>query len=388
MTRSRPAMSEGPRIRPLRSSPTSVAEHSGVDEARSTSLIAAGRSGTIVDGVRRDPSAVHHRRGNTIITVDDWRIDDFAAALTSLSDNTVAAYTSDLRSFSIWCARSEIHDPALVKRTTIRRYLAHLTTRQFARRTIARKTAAIRRYYRWLVAIGTGRGRSDQRRVGPRRPRPTPAGARPARAVGSARWRRRPMASPTGGAGATTPCSSCCTAPVCGSASSVGCRSRRCRSTAAAATVWGKGAKERRVPVSEPAVRAVRRWLAVRGEVLPPEAGDVLFGNERGRRADAARRPPDHRPPVAERQRIRTRCVTPSPPTCSTVAPTCERCRSCSVTPMSRRRSDTLTSAGSDCRLLTARPTPEHEHRSRRPRPPDAVDALAEPPQHRRRVTT
>jgi len=47
--------------------------------------------------------------------------------------------------------------------------------------------------------------------------------------------------------------------------------------------VWGKGAKERRVPISEPAARAVRSWLAVRGEVLPTEAGDVLFGNERGR---------------------------------------------------------------------------------------------------------
>ena len=86
--------------------------------------------------------------------MDPWRIDDFADALTSLSDNTVAAYTSDLRSFAAWCARSDLVDPAQVKRTTVRRYLAHLTTRQFARRTIARKAAAIRRYYRWLVASG------------------------------------------------------------------------------------------------------------------------------------------------------------------------------------------------------------------------------------------
>jgi len=48
------------------------------------------------------------------------------------------------------------------------------------------------------------------------------------------------------------------------------------------ATVWGKGAKERRVPLSEPAVRALRRWLAVRADVVPAECGDVLFGNERG----------------------------------------------------------------------------------------------------------
>lgn len=220
--------------------------------------------------------------GNTIITVDDWRIDDFAAALTSLSDNTVAAYTSDLRSFSIWCARSEIHDPASVKRTTIRRYLAHLTTRQFARRTIARKTAAIRRYYRWLVASGfaevdptsgvsvpAGPGRLprvlDQREL-----TGLLDGAAP---DGEPDWRRRrddAVLELLYGSGLRV-------GELCGlQVASVSL-------TAAAATVWGKGAKERRVPVSEPAVRAVRRWLAVRSDVLPPEAGDVLFGNERGR---------------------------------------------------------------------------------------------------------
>jgi site-specific recombinase XerD len=50
-----------------------------------------------------------------------------------------------------------------------------------------------------------------------------------------------------------------------------------------ALTVWGKGAKERRVPLGDPAADALARWLAVRSEVVPPEAGEVLFANERGR---------------------------------------------------------------------------------------------------------
>jgi site-specific recombinase XerD len=50
-----------------------------------------------------------------------------------------------------------------------------------------------------------------------------------------------------------------------------------------AVSVWGKGSKQRRVPLGEPAIDAVRAWLAVRAEVLPAEAGSVLFGNERGR---------------------------------------------------------------------------------------------------------
>jgi site-specific recombinase XerD len=55
--------------------------------------------------------------------------------------------------------------------------------------------------------------------------------------------------------------------------------------------VWGKGSKERRVPLSEPAAAALRRWLPRRADVLVREPGEpddagssAMFGNERGRR--------------------------------------------------------------------------------------------------------
>ena len=214
--------------------------------------------------------------------MDPWRIDDFAHALTSLSDNTVAAYTSDVRSFAAWCARSDLLEPGAVKRTTVRRYLAHLTTRQFARRSIARKTAAIRRYYRWLVAndvvevdptsgvsVPAGNGRLprvlDQRELSGLLDGPL--------ADDEPDWRRRrddAVLELLYGSGLRV-------GELCGlQVSSVSV-------TTGAANVWGKGSKERRVPISEPAVAALRRWLAIRHDVLPPEAGDVLFGNERGR---------------------------------------------------------------------------------------------------------
>ena len=214
--------------------------------------------------------------------MDSWRIDDFAHALTSLSDNTVAAYTSDVRSFASWCARSDVLEPGSVKRATIRRYLAHLTTRQFARRSIARKTAAIRRYYRWLVANGlvevdptsgvsvpAGGGRLprvlDQRELSGLLDAPA--------AEDEPDWRRRrddAVLELLYGSGLRV-------GELCGlQVSSVSLAN-------GAANVWGKGSKERRVPISEPAVAALRRWLAIRHDVLPPEAGDVLFGNERGR---------------------------------------------------------------------------------------------------------
>jgi len=213
--------------------------------------------------------------------VDSWRIDDFAHALTSLSANTVAAYTSDVRSFASWCTRSDVLEPGSVKRATIRRYLAHLTTRQFARRSIARKTAAIRRYYKWLVANGVvdvdptsgvsvpaGGGRLprvlDQRELSGLLDAPV--------AEDEPDWRRRrddAVLELLYGSGLRV-------GELCGlQVSSVSLPN-------GAANVWGKGAKERRVPISEPAVAALRRWLAIRHDVLPPEAGDVLFGNERG----------------------------------------------------------------------------------------------------------
>ena len=36
------------------------------------------------------------------------------------------------------------------------------------------------------------------------------------------------------------------------------------------------------MPLSEHAVAALQGWLGVRHEVVPPEVGAVLFGNERG----------------------------------------------------------------------------------------------------------
>jgi len=47
--------------------------------------------------------------------------------------------------------------------------------------------------------------------------------------------------------------------------------------------VWGKGSKERRVPLGEPAQRAMRSWLAIRHEAAPPDAGGAVFVNARGK---------------------------------------------------------------------------------------------------------
>jgi site-specific recombinase XerD len=216
-----------------------------------------------------------------------WSVDAFARSLTSLSSRTVAAYVADVRGFVEWAARGGIDEPGAVKRTTVRRYLAYLTTRQYARRSIARKSASLRRYFRWLTRTGGvrtdptvglqargGDGRLprvlerrdlDQLLEGPLLP-------------DEADWRQRrddAVLELLYGSGLRV-------SELCGlDRDSIDFEG-------AAVVVWGKGAKQRRVPLSEPAATALQRWLAIRREVLPDQPDGApdpaLFGNERGRR--------------------------------------------------------------------------------------------------------
>jgi site-specific recombinase XerD len=69
---------------------------------------------------------------------------------------------------------------------------------------------------------------------------------------------------------------------------------------AGAVSVWGKGSKERRVPISKPATDAIAAWLQIRRDVLPASSGAAMFGNERGNRLTPrdVRRIIDRRSPV------------------------------------------------------------------------------------------
>jgi site-specific recombinase XerD len=219
----------------------------------------------------------------TIEWVREWSIEEWASSLTALADNTVSSYTSDLRSFAEWCERSDISSPDAVTRRTIRRYLAYLTTRSFARRSIARKVATLRRYYGWRVtrqltdtdptvgvSVSSGDGRLP--RVLDRAELHGLLDAEIESDETEPDWRKRrddAVLEVLYGSGLRV--SELCSLTV-----------RSLSLAQNAATVWGKGAKERRVPLSEPAVIALQDWLEIRTDVVSPEHGDVLFANERG----------------------------------------------------------------------------------------------------------
>ena len=100
-----------------------------------------------------------------------------------LSPHTVAAYELDLGQFTQFCERMSAEDISDVKRRTIRRYTSYLTTREYARRSIARKISAVRSFFsdaarRGLVPANPAEGVRQ-----PKRPAPLPK-ALPSRRLG------------------------------------------------------------------------------------------------------------------------------------------------------------------------------------------------------------
>ena len=83
-----------------------------------------------------------------------WEIDAFVRSLGSAAPATVRAYRADVEAFADWAGRGVADGPEGVDRLLLRRYLAYLSTRGLAKRTIARKAASLRRYFAWAQRRG------------------------------------------------------------------------------------------------------------------------------------------------------------------------------------------------------------------------------------------
>jgi len=208
----------------------------------------------------------------------DWDLPGFSAWLGGRAAATRRAYLSDLTTFAEWMSRSGVDGPDGVDRLHLRRYLASLGTRKLARATIARKAAALRCYFSWQVR----QGRLD---ADPARSLRAPSGGGRLPRVLSSGEVTALLDAPTG-----TPAdrrdlavlellyaAGLRVSELCGlDRDDIDLRGRT-------VTVLGKGGKQRRVPIHDAAVAALRGWLddgrgAMDG---PPEAA---FVNRRGAR--------------------------------------------------------------------------------------------------------
>lgn len=217
---------------------------------------------------------------------NEWQVRAFLRSLTAAAPSTVEAYGRDLRSFLVWAQRAGLAGPSDVGRTVLRRYLAYLATRGYARRTIARRASTLRRYFRWLRRSGVIEADPTAGLSAPRGEARLPRVLRPdelrallddtapwARNDGPASLRDGALLELLYGSGLRV---------AEATAIDVGDLDlERGR-----VVVHGKGAKQRIVPLSVPAVDALRRWLAGGRDEMVTEATppDAVFLNSRGRR--------------------------------------------------------------------------------------------------------
>ena len=192
-----------------------------------------------------------------------WDLDGFATSLLSVSLSTVTAYRSDVAGFADWASRLGVDDPAEVERTTLRRYLAYLSTRRYSRRTVARKACSLRRYFGWLSSSGA---LDADPSVGLTAPRGEPRLPRVLRTRELSALLDEPRPAVEDDPEAVRLRDDAVLELLYGSGLRV---SEVCGLTPddvdlvrSEVTVWGKGDKQRRVPMHRICVRALAAWMA------------------------------------------------------------------------------------------------------------------------------
>jgi integrase/recombinase XerC len=221
------------------------------------------------------------------VTLSLWQVGQWETSLAGLAAETVRAYQQAVCSFITWAQRAGVVGPGDVDRLGLRRYLAYLTTRRYARRTVALRAAALRRYFAWAHEQGLLTDDPSAHLSSPsgegRLPRPlsraevsTLLDHPPLRATDvphAVRVRDDAVLELLYGSGLRV--SELCALDI----ADVDLRTGW-------ATVWGKGSKQRRVPMSDKAVQAVHKWLDQGRPAMsvPSSPATALFLNVPGRR--------------------------------------------------------------------------------------------------------
>ena len=231
------------------------------------------------------------RRRRTLPNAWHTALRDFDRALKAhgMAERTRRAYGVDLGEFAAWAAPQG--SPGEVGYRLLRRYAAHLSAgereggRALAKSTVARKLAAIRTFYRYMVEREDLSQNPADLVSSPRRPRELPT------------WlSRKDVAELLDRMPARTPlemrdralfelaysCGLRCEEIVNLDAGGVDFDAEELR-------VVGKGSKTRVVPVGEPAQKALARYLARARPALAADRDEpALFVSKSGRRLSAS----------------------------------------------------------------------------------------------------
>jgi integrase/recombinase XerC len=208
-----------------------------------------------------------------------------ARAERDLSAHTLAAYSSDLAQFAEWAERSRVLDVGKIDRKLLRRYVAFLSERRLARRSIARKASAVRAFLKWSAEQGIIPADPARGLQVPKLDRPLPKVLKAADAASLCEL--PPLDDPTGvrdravlellyGSGLRV-------AELCG------LDLDDLDMSAGTMRVLRKGRKQRQLPMSRPGRRILELYLGeARAELLErskqARAEEAVFINSRGER--------------------------------------------------------------------------------------------------------
>lgn len=234
----------------------------------------------------------------------DWDVEIFLSTV-SIAASTSDVYRRDLTDFTDWSESLGATGPADVDRLDVRRYVGSLARRGLAAATVARKTSALRRYFGWQVARG---GTASDPTAG------LTGSSGPSRLPRVLRADELSQMLDEGAAG-ESPCQKLRDDAILELLYGSGLRvSELCALDVTsisiaegAAVVHGKGAKDRRVPLSRPSSSLLSAWMgggrdeSAAGRAISPGSEAALFHNSRGKRITPRdiRRIVDRRSPVA-----------------------------------------------------------------------------------------
>jgi site-specific recombinase XerD len=230
-----------------------------------------------------------------------WEREAFVRSLSGLAASSRAAYERDLTAFAEWAGARGVHDPSAVDRGLLRAHLADLHARGLAAASVRRRVAVLRRYFAWALRRGSVE-------LDPTAALSVPRGEHRLPRVLNADELHQMIEEPTVARPEQRDRDDAVLELLYGSGMRV---SELCRLDVAdvdlrrhRATVWGKGAKQRVVPISAPAAAALRRHLegdrALHEGLVADDDRDAVFFNSRHRRLGPrdVRRIVDRRSPV------------------------------------------------------------------------------------------
>ena len=192
---------------------------------------------------------------------------------------------SDLAGFVSWAQSIDVTVPSDVDRSVLRKYLGSLTAQHMARRSMARKASSLRRYFAWMRKVGDI---AQDPTVGMSAPKGDgrlphvlhrdelisllePDLVRTRELPDAVKIRDSALVELLYGSGLRV-------SEVCGLTIDAVSLSDRM------VTVWGKGSKQRRVPMSVPAADALGAYLSRGREFFATSDSPIgiVFLNQRG----------------------------------------------------------------------------------------------------------